>query len=352
MPIRFAYYDDTDVAIQSFVSTLVAAEKYVRSLSKALIDQIKSLNGNEICILLKHREHQRLNNKDLQRELTKKQQMETKAIIDSDGFLSLSVDTVKELLSNEMLSVDEGELFDAVLKWAKHQCLVQPIEMSPTNLRRIMSRLAHLFAYPSMSLKEFANGPGKLRILNDTELVNLFLHFTLKGSTNCLPKHLFASRKPTLVYEVSLLDGSRQDSRRDSKDSDRYSASTAGEFVDFKTNGEIYLRGLQISVQMNEKEKKLTLHKRSTDQLELISSKTITTSCFDSLGKSNGRIEFDYPVLIRPNINYRLELRCKDVKYWDPKWMTVKASWANVEFVFTGTDRLVGMEKLIFHKFG
>lgn len=351
--IRFIYYDDTAVAIQSFVSTFVAAEKYsVGPLSKALINQIKRLDGDETCILLKHLENQRLNNKELQSELAKKQQMETKRIIDSDEFPSLSLDTVVQLISRESLNVNESELFQAVLRWAKNQCLVQRLEINPPNLKKAIARLTYLFSYTSMSLKEFANGPAKMRILNDKELTDLFLHFTLEEeSDSALPKQLTAAkRRPFPVYQVSVLGSN---SSRDGERPNRSSSLT--EYIDFKTDGEIYLRGIQNSFQLAQKERKLVLWiERSDEELEQIACKTIGS--FDSSSsdgkKSKNRTEFDYPLLIEPNITYRLQLHWESAKYGcESKWMASKASSGDVKFLLAGSPQLSHVEKLIFHKF-
>lgn len=355
---RYVYYDDTDVGIQSFVSTLVAAEKYaVRPLSKTLIDQIKHFDGDQTCIMLKQLESHRLTNKDLQRELAKKQQIETKMIIDSGEFLSLSMHTVKELLSNESLNVKEVQLFRAVLRWAKHQCLVHRLEINPINLKKTISRLAYLLRYASMSLEDFADGPGKLRILADSELVDLFLYFTLKVQpVDCLHKPLIFSKRLSIpVYEVSLCDKFFDENSR-GLETVRAMSLPVGEFIDFKTDCEIFLRGLQSSVEMGEKQKKLSLHKKSGDQMMLIASKMINPSCFDSPftvgeSQSDSKIEFDYPVLIEPNGSYRLMLHLEEVKTCRPIGNASKASSANVHFCFETEALLAFMAKLIFHKF-
>lgn len=324
--------------------------------------QIKHFDGDKICILLKHLENQPLANEDLQRELAKKQQIETKRIIDCGEFLNLSFDSLKKLLSNESLNVEEVQLFHAVVRWAKHQCHLHRLEVNPVNLKKTISGLAYLFRYPSMSLEDFAAGPGKLRILTDSELADVFLYLSLRDrlANHQLPTPLISSkRQPIPVFETMCFkDPFGHEESLIIRGIPNYETS------EFKTDSVIFLRGFRSRFELGEEPRTLYLHRKSGYQVKLIASKVINPSGLDSSPANESRpkyqIEFDYPVLIEPEVNYRLMLHldgcqatCNRLEYKSKQFGPVKEFSSDVSFYFQVEEDmpLDFMGHLIFHKF-
>lgn len=225
--------------MSTFTTTYLAAEKYaIRPLTELLANKIKYLNGDEMCILLRQLESSRINNKAFQKEISLKCELDTKRIIDSNEFLNLNADTLKELMLNSILNCKEIDLFNAIMRWSKNRCSIQQLELNQQNLKKILSRFIYLFRYTSFDLKEFADGPGKLKLLNDNELVDLFLHLTLndKKSSNLSKRLITIKRELPFAFEVhiNLVDPNSQNYVK-------YREET--ECIHFKTDNFIYLKG-------------------------------------------------------------------------------------------------------------
>ena len=355
---RYIYFDEINVGIQSFVSTFVAAEKYaIRTFVKALIDKIKHFSGDETCIMLKQLEYSKVSNKEFQIELTKKYQFATKKIIASNEFLHLNSDTLKELMCNLTLNVKEIEIFDVILKWAKNQCLTQHLEMNALNLKRTISRLIYLFDYTSMNLNEFANKPGKLKLLADNELVDLFLWYTLTDKQAIsLPKQLIQIKRsfPPSYYLLLIEDG--EDEHFLGRPSER-----AFESIDLKVNKEIYLKGIELKSSCFEDERRIKgsiiVSMKIDCGKELISMEEIAIKLLDSnyYDKNDvtfkNLVQFDCPVLIEADRGYKISMHYKKTISYHFKNLNLNFDSANVHFNLKTDTGLCFMKQLIFHKF-
>ena len=56
----------------------------------------------------------------------------------SSDFEDANESTVLAILKEEALNIRELELFDAVMRWAKRQCVQNDLAISGTNLRQVI----------------------------------------------------------------------------------------------------------------------------------------------------------------------------------------------------------------------
>ncbi|GAB0089149.1 BTB domain-containing protein [Sergentomyia squamirostris] len=67
-------------------------------------------------------------------------------------FKDLPLKDVREIVSNDQLTCDEMQLFDALMKWASHNCEKMNIPENPINLRIILKDVFYKIRFPNMNL--------------------------------------------------------------------------------------------------------------------------------------------------------------------------------------------------------
>ena len=118
-----------------------------------------------------------------------------KQILNSDSFLEIDDEVMKEILSCDWLQIQELELFNGYVKWADHQCLKREdsscFESDDTDVivlvndedrRRVMKHL-NLIRFPIMSLEEFGSGPARTDILTAQEKLDIYNSMAVKVPT-------------------------------------------------------------------------------------------------------------------------------------------------------------------------
>lgn len=337
----------------------MASEKYaLKTLTKVLVDNVKFFSGPDTCILLKQLETCKINSKELQAEIAKKCEIQTRMIIESSEFLNLNANTLSRLLSYPTLNVKEIDLFNAVIKWATNQCLVQDLVVNSVNLRIVLSRLIYLQRYRSMSLKEFANGPGKLKLLNDSESVDLFLDLSLNEKRSIeLPKPLIqAERLRPPVYNVLIINQNVDHFVKNATE-------RRSEWFKFRVDDVIYLKGINLKGSnyvggLKALKGELSISKKNSNVVSLVSVNA--DDCNQNsdeedewdrtLVLNHSLIEFHYPILIEPNFDYIVSLRYSERGRYSFKSCHSKAFSANVQFDIQSDHGLCFMTNLVFNK--
>jgi len=59
----------------------------------------------------------------------------------SSDFEDAHESTVLAIVKEKVLNIREFELFDAVIRWAKHQCVQNDLEINGTNLRQVIIKI-------------------------------------------------------------------------------------------------------------------------------------------------------------------------------------------------------------------
>ena len=97
--------------------------------------------------------------------------------INSDVFLSIDQETLKDILQRETLViVGDGELklFQAVLKWCDHQCSMKGLEATGPKKRAVLDDAIVHLRFLAMTLEEFANNVSTTGVLTDSEVIDFF----------------------------------------------------------------------------------------------------------------------------------------------------------------------------------
>lgn len=125
-------------------------------------------------------------------------QKETHLLINDRSFDDIEIATLKTLLQQEKLSVNEGDLYQGCVSWAEQECQRQVLEKTPTNKRKVLGDAINLIRFLSLSPAEFASGPAVTGLLTQDECYPLLMNISSQG---CLPlpqgfSPITTSRKP------------------------------------------------------------------------------------------------------------------------------------------------------------
>ena len=101
--------------------------------------------------------------------------------INSDVFLSIDQETLKDILQRETLVITgDGELklFQAAIKWCDHQCSMKDLEATGENRRAVLGDAINQLRFLAMTQEEFANNVSTTGVLTDGEVIAFFQKFS------------------------------------------------------------------------------------------------------------------------------------------------------------------------------
>jgi len=117
--------------------------------------------------------------------------LRTLAVLETEGFLSLSPEALKNLLKTN-LAIDEMQLWKRVIVWAQRQAILQKLDTSnKEHLKQILGEFLSLIRFPTMSIGQLAEVSGSGLVPPD-HLVQIFTYVGGKkdGSKWTLPYSL------------------------------------------------------------------------------------------------------------------------------------------------------------------
>lgn len=80
---------------------------------------------------------------------------ETQSILVTDAFLSLSIDTLQNILSFDEMDVEEHELFRGLINWAESACVKAEMANTLENKRDLLKDAVKLIRFPIMTMDNF-----------------------------------------------------------------------------------------------------------------------------------------------------------------------------------------------------
>ncbi|KAK3609119.1 hypothetical protein CHS0354_007797 [Potamilus streckersoni] len=177
--LKFLYSDEVQIGPETVMTTLYTAKKYaVPALEKACVEFLKKnlSSDNAFMLLTQARLFDEPQLAALCLETIDKNTSEALA---ADGFTDIDHETLCVVLERDTLGIRECKLFSAVCRWSEAECGRRNIHPTPENQRHVLGRVLRLIRFPLMSIEEFAIGAAQSGILEDREVVQLFLYFTV-----------------------------------------------------------------------------------------------------------------------------------------------------------------------------
>ena len=186
--LRFIYYDELHLTANSVLGVMYLAKKYLvlslmRQCGRFLEERIDPNNVFETLT-----QARQFREEELEKRCWFIVDLNTKQCLESPSFLELDEAVIKSLLRRETLKIEESELFDYTLRWAKKQCELNGLDTSGANIRKALGETLYFLRFPVMSQKKFAEEVVPQDVLCDREALNIFLHFS---ATNTKPDVVF-----------------------------------------------------------------------------------------------------------------------------------------------------------------
>jgi len=102
------------------------------------------------------------------------------AVAKSDDFLNITYSNLCKFLDQDEINISELDFFNAVLRWAQHECERQDMKDTSENLRAVLHDALALVRFTLMSPKEFALQVVPKFILSPIEVITIFQHLSVE----------------------------------------------------------------------------------------------------------------------------------------------------------------------------
>lgn len=291
--LRFFYTDQVTLCPETVMATLYAAKKYAATLLEiACVDYLKkNLNGDNACMLLA--QARLFDEPQLAALCLEVIDRSTVEAVSAESFAEIDYETLCLILQRDSLEIKESNLYSSVLRWAQAECSRQNISATPENQRKVLNRALELIRFPLMSVEEFANGPAQSNLLNDRELVQMFLYFTAKPT----PSVSFhdTPRSCPATKEESVCRFGRVEKRWG------YSGHT--DRIRFTVNRKVFLVGFGLYGSINGTAKYFANIQLLNSELRLVLGENDAIYSTDGTS-STFKVAFKEPVEILPNVSY------------------------------------------------
>lgn len=293
--LQFLYTDDVMIDADIVMTTLYAAKKYVvPALEGRCVDFLKNnLHPQNAFMLLT--QARLFDEPQLASLCLECIDQNTKEALNAEGFTEIDVGTLERVLKRDSLGgLRECHIFKAVESWADAECLRKDLSKTRENRRKVLENVISLVRFPLMTVEEFAQGPAQSGTLQDREIVDMFLYFTL----NPKPEVQFSEvpRCSSTGKEYTL--------RRFNGVSERWGYSGTSDTIRFSVDHKIRIIGFGLygaTVGPSNYEVDIELRSFENQQNIIAQSKTGFT-CDGS--KKTFRVLFRNPVEIKPDVSY------------------------------------------------
>lgn len=192
--LQFIYTDDVNINEKNFTEIMYAAHKYsLNCLEKLCCDYaIAKLDSENCCLYL---QQSFLFDNDLSKKCLEVIDRDIRLIVQKSNWKELNADQMKTILESDFLDINEYNLFEAVMEWAKFACEKDGLDFQSMNIRDKFT-VFELIRFPTMSLAEFSSFHQKNKyFLQPQEIADIFQYINAKIVSNSL-KHSTVKRKP------------------------------------------------------------------------------------------------------------------------------------------------------------
>ncbi|XP_064869728.1 BTB/POZ domain-containing protein 2 isoform X2 [Oncorhynchus nerka] len=320
---RFLYSDEIQIGPETVMTTLYTAKKYaVPALEAHCVEFLKkNLRADNAFMLLT--QARLFDEPQLASLCLENIDKNTGDALAAEGFTDIDLDTLVAVLERDTLGVREVRLFVAAVRWAEAEAHRQQLQPTPENKRRVLAKALALIRFPLMTIEEFAAGPAQSSILTDSEVVSLFLHFTV----NPKPRVEFIDRPRC------CLRGKECSITRFGQVESRWGYSGTSDRIRFSVNRRIFVVGFGLYGSIHgPTDYQVNIQIIHTDSNTVLGQNDTGFSCD---GSSNTfRVMFKEPVEILPNVNYTA---CATLKGPDSHYGTKGMRKVTHESSSTGT---------------
>jgi len=291
--LRFLYTDEVQIGPETVMTTLYTAKKYaVPALERACVEFLKrNLSPDNAFMLLT--QARLFDEPQLAALCLETIDKNTSEALAADGFTDIDLSTLCVVLERDTLGIRECKLFSSVCRWAEAECGRQDMASTSENQRHVLSRGLRLIRFPLMTVEEFAVGSAQSGILEDREVVELFLYFTV----NPKPQISF------LDVPRCCLTGKEQVVSRFCQIESRWGYSGTSDRIRFMVNRRIFVVGFGLYGSIHgPTEYAVNIQIIHMDSTKVVGSNDPVFQCDGTT--STFRVMFKEPVEVLPNTSY------------------------------------------------
>ncbi|KAK6179520.1 hypothetical protein SNE40_011854 [Patella caerulea] len=298
--LRFLYSDEVQIGPETVMTTLYTAKKYaVPALERACVEFLKrNLSSDNAFLLLT--QARLFDEPQLAALCLETIDKNTTEALAADGFTDIDIDTLCVVMERDSLGIRECKLFAAVCRWAEAECTKKNLPLTPANQRQVLARALHLIRFPLMTVEEFAVGAAQSGILEDREVVELFLYFTVNPKPNI----------NFLDVPRCCLTGKEQVVSRFCQIESRWGYSGTSDRIRFMVNRRIFVVGFGLYGSIHgPTEYSVNIQIIHNDTGKVMGTSDTSFPCDGTT--STFRVMFKEPVEILPNISF---IACSTLK--------------------------------------
>lgn len=151
--LRYIYTDFLQITMDNAISTMNAARKYkLHYLEEKCINTIAAeIKADNVCTYFNNCTEDNV----IVERCLKLIRAETRPVLQSESFLTLTNEKMIKLLQIEGLNATEKDLYEAALKWAENACALSGVECSASNKRKMLNNGELLIRFPTMDINTF-----------------------------------------------------------------------------------------------------------------------------------------------------------------------------------------------------
>ncbi|XP_045187884.2 BTB/POZ domain-containing protein 3-like [Mercenaria mercenaria] len=199
MSLRYIYSDDVELDGKHVTGCLYVAKKYALH---GLVDKCSQFLANAIAVGTACAIYEQAKVYD---EFTLRAKCfdyiveNSKDVFLSEDFLTLSNESLLEILKSDNLSSDESLNFAALKRWAESDCRKKSLLLSPENIRRCLGDVLFMVRFPLMPIDTFAKEVAPTGILTYEEMLMMYHYLATKtgsldnqsvGRFSCNKRHI------------------------------------------------------------------------------------------------------------------------------------------------------------------
>ena len=239
--LRFVYCDEAELTGRNVIQVLYLAKKYMipalsEKCTRFLQENLDANNvfavlpgvqpyGEEACLI-----KQCWNVVDKTAE----------EAMHSEAFFDISHELLKAVLKRDSLTAREVDIFEAVDRWAVHQCeKADRHQISGDEKRKTVGDAIHLVRFPVMKHETFAATVPKTELLSKEEMCDLFLHFHGAKESTAFSE---IERTGDILARISRLNRQRSHVTRDSW----YYAEGCCDALAFSASCDVSIHGVRL----------------------------------------------------------------------------------------------------------
>ncbi|KAH7713485.1 BTB/POZ domain-containing protein 6 [Aphelenchoides avenae] len=175
--LRYIYTDEILLNLEDAVDILYVAKKY---MLQPLVDRTaRYISGHmtpeNVCLFLEYADVL----DDIKERCWDVIDSETTDVIYSEAFLKISPQQLSVIAKRNTLCVEEIELYERVIEWAKAQLRKGDLEPTPKAIRGVLGDALFGIRFPVMDRKQFTSEMAKSRLLSaKAEALEVFVWYS------------------------------------------------------------------------------------------------------------------------------------------------------------------------------